>query len=166
DPYNRTRAERNFRPGVVVKLCTTMQIEALPQDEIALLLQDGHGKTVTCVIFCPDFWIYQYHGGLRTKLCSYELGQKIQISIQADVIENRVYLEAQCGEAQGSRRDSTGASVDRLERVVFTSKYDLPFQGLEENGKFGNLGNLPNADERCAETQFFIMELYVETIEE
>lgn len=72
---------------------------------------------------------------------------------------------ARCGESAGEKKGNLGASAWQAERILFATKYSLPFQGLEDNGKDGTIGDLPGADEKHEETRLFILELECRTIE-
>ena len=49
-----------------------------------------------------------------------------------------------------------------LERILFSSKDILPFNTVEDCGKWGDLGNLEFADQKLPESLFFISSLSVE----
>jgi hypothetical protein len=53
------------------------------------------------------------------------------------------------------------ASVRQLERILFASKAILPWQTLNDCGKWGDLGDLPGADKPTKETRFAIGRLSV-----
>lgn len=166
DLYNRTRAMRCFRPGSLVKAVVRLMVEALPRDKFSMFLQDGHGQNIISAVVRSDGWICMRNAGLETPLCEYRTGQEIEISIMTDAVENRVWVEAFCGQNHGKAAGYAAASVYQLERMVFATKYDLPFQGLEVNGRNGDIGCLPGADEKQPETVVYLRTVEIETVEE
>ena len=53
-------------------------------------------------------------------------------------------------------------SVYTIERILFASKDILPFNTVEDCGKWGDLGNLEQADFKIPESNFYINNLLVE----
>lgn len=166
DPYDRTRAMRLFRSGSKVELETRLKVKNLSQSPFSLFLQDRKGQIAVCVLLRPDGWVCMHHGGLDTPLCRYSRNKEVRIRILADCVENCVKLSVFCNGEEKTVTGATAASVDEMERVVFATKYSLPWQGLEVNGKLGTIGDLPDADKRQEETAVSILELTVTTLEE
>ena len=166
DPYNRTRAMRLFRPGSLVEIKAKLKVGQVKSSGIAIFLQDRHGQNITSAVIRPDGWVYMRNAGLDNKLCRYERNEDLHIGIKADAVENRVTVTASCAGEEGSKSGYAAASVYQLERILFTTKYSLPFQGLEANGRNGDIGNLPDADTKTEETVFWIVDLETETVYE
>ena len=166
DPYDRTRAMRLFRAGVKVEVNTTLKVKKTFQDSVSLFLQDRKGQTVISVILRPDRWVCMHNGGMDIPLCQYSLNQKVEIRIVADCVENCAEIGVSCGQEENTVIKATAASVHEMERMVFATKYSLPWQGLEVNGAKGTIGNLPDAEQKQKETAFSILNLAVRTLEE
>lgn len=156
DPYDRTRAMRMFRPGYVVNVKAKIVVEQLNENRIAVLVQDRRGANMASVVICPEGVVCLHQGGFDTPLCSWSKDHEIVISVTADCVENRVKAEAACNGSSGCAEGYAAASVTKVERVVFATKYTLPWQGLEVNGRNGDIGNLPGADEKRPETVFYV----------
>lgn len=159
DPYDRTRATRMLQPGYVVNVRAKITVEQLVENRIAVLLQDRRGSNMVSVVICPDGKVCLHQGGLDTTLCSWSKNVEIEISVTVDCVENKVKAEAFCGGSNGMAEGYAAASVTKVERVVFATKYELPWQGLEANGRNGDIGNLTGADEKLPETVFYVEEL-------
>lgn len=170
DPYNRTRAMRKFRPGKRVKISARLVSEGIWTRKAAVFVQDISGQNLVSLVLRPDRKGQGGHvclrqGGYETALCRFLPGKEIGLSMEINCIVNKMEVTARCGESAGERKDNLGASAWQAERILFATKYSLPFQGLEDNGKDGTIGDLPGADEKHEETRLFILELECRTIE-
>ncbi len=168
DPYNRTRAMRKFRPGKAVKIFARLMVERLASQKAAVSVQDVSGQNLVNIVLRQDQGgrggqVCLRLGGYETPLCRFLPEEEIELSIEVDCVGNKVKVSARCGDSEGEKRDNTGASAWQAERIVFLTKYSLPFQGLEDNGKDGTIGDLPDADKRHEETRLFILELNCRT---
>lgn len=166
DPYNRTRAMRLFKPGIMVEISAKLKVESLTKERISMFIQDRKGQNISSIVICPDGQVYLHNGGFDTYLCNYEVGKELILRVLVDCVENQVKITALCDGEGKTISSSTAASVFQAERILFSTKYDLPWQGLEINGKLGTIGNLPDADQKHELTSFCIMELRTHTIEE
>ena len=166
DPYDRTRAMRLFRAGTRVEVETRLKVKKISQSPVSLFLQDRKGQTVASVLLRQDGWICMHNGGFDTLLSRYSLNEEVRIWITADCVENSVELCIFCNGEEKKVAGATAASVHEIERIVFATKYSLPWQGLEVNGKLGTIGDLPDSDQMQEETAFSILELSVRTLEE
>ncbi len=153
DPYDRTRAMRLFRPGSLVKIETAISVDQIGKERGCVTVQSRDGQNLATVLITPDGNLYFHNGGYDTLLFSDILGKEVKLSITVDCVENRIELSAVCGGEEKSVKASMAASVFQAERILFATKYQLPWQGLEHNGKLGNLGNLPEADVMHPETR-------------
>lgn len=166
DPYNRTRAMRMLKPGRKVEITAVFQVKAVYGEPVSVLVQDRHGQTITCVLCREDETLWVHQGGTGTYLCRYRPDQDIELVFLIDTVENEMRIETACGEERGQVVGYTAVSAEQVERILFTTKYTLPFQNLEINGKNGDIGNLPGADEKIPETIVVIKRLNSKTLEE
>lgn len=80
----------------------------------------------------------------------------MDIKIEANCFTNNFTLtitqngETSCKEFRFSN------SVYTLERILFTTKDTLPFNTIEDCGKWGDLGDLENADVKLAESRYYV----------
>ncbi len=166
DPYDRTRAMRLFRPGSLVEITARIQVDAVGKDRLALEVQDQTGQKLAAVLFDAAGYVSLHNGGFDTLLLRNVLGKEVKLSFLVDCVEDRVKISAVCGEEEKTITTSIGGSAEQAERILFATKYELPWQGLETNGKLGTIGNLPNADEKHPETICHIRQLTTKTLEE
>lgn len=165
DPYDRTRAMRLFKPGTLIAVTVRLRVEQLVKGRAALYIQDRKGQNLISVVISPEGWVAMHNAGYDTPLCSWKPGEEIKIQMTVDCVENRVKTAAFC---QGEGKEVGGyaaASSEGVERILIATKYDLPWQGLEVNGKDGTMGNLPGADEKQKETVVSILEVITKTLE-
>lgn len=166
DPYDRTRAMRLFRPGSLVKIETAILVDCVGKDRACAAVQSRDGQNLATVLINPDGDLYFHNGGYDTLLFSDILGKEVTLSMTVDCVKNLVELSAACGGEQKSVKAGMAASVFQADRILFATKYQLPWQGLEHNGKLGNIGNLPEADRMHQETRILLRFLRTKTLEE
>lgn len=166
DPYDRTRAMRLFAPAAQVSL----HMEACVCSELlypcCIYIEDKSGQRICRLLFYPDHRISLNNIGYDNDICFYEINEKNVIDIQVDCVENSVVLCILTGTGAYTRTQPTAVSTKMAERIVFATKDSLPWQYLRTNGKLGNIGNLPGADEKHRETVFDIYNLSVQWGEE
>jgi len=159
DPYNRVRAERLFQQLEKVRIKVRIQISRLSRDKITLLVQDQKGQNALILVLKPDGKACINAGGVDQPVCVYRMGQVLEVDILIRCRDFTYTVRvSEAGDAAGLEMESTrlniigeksgllGACVKNVERFVMTSKYNLPFQSLEVNGKAGNIGDLKDAD--------------------
>lgn len=166
DPWQRTRAMRILKSASRIRVRLELEISRISEQPAAIFLQDRHGQNAVSLVFRPDGCIALRSGGADAVLCHYRNGKRIQAELIVDTVANEVLAHVVCGEEEGEKKVPSSASVCEIERILFTTKYTLPYQGLEVNGKLGNIGNLPNADKRIPETAFWIMQVEETVLEE
>lgn len=161
DPYNRTRAMRLFRPSEAVKISLKLRAIKIYGSGVRIELQDRKGQTVVNFVLHEDGKLYFRNAGLNVELCPWKKENDLLLTFSVDCVENRVNILAKCGDNEKQISSATAASADCVERLVISSKYSLPWQGLEHHGKLGTIGNLPDADVKHEETEIFLMEVKV-----
>lgn len=164
DPFDRTRAMRLFVPAALVKISFAITVRSVGMGHGAVLLQDRKGQNVGSIVFSQDA-AYLHNTGFNRLLCRYEPGNELRMEIICDCVKNEMEVKVESGTENQILKVSTAASAERIERVVFATKYELPWQGLEVSGRKGTIGNLPGADIRQKETVLDIGYLKTETFE-
>lgn len=160
DPYNRIRAERIFAESSFVKLCLDLEIEEITRDKAMVSVQTRNGQNVFSLVFTSGGEMAVRTGGRDQKLGRYETNRKLGINLMLDGGECRYALEITQGDQQFLKKGATGAA-GLAERVVAATKYSLPFQGLEDNGRNGDIGDLPDADRPVSKNAIRIHRLSV-----
>ncbi len=147
DPYDRCRAMRVFP----AKEAFTAQIELSADgkdDRTAFTVdvQDDRGCPALRFYFRNDGMVIVKNGGRYDEFCAYEKGKPLTVTLRGNRYRNRYTVEL----AQNGKTAKAGfnfnLSVKSLERILFTSKTTLPFNTLEDCGKWGDLGDLEAAD--------------------
>ncbi|MBS5284136.1 MAG: hypothetical protein KHY46_09745 [Clostridiales bacterium] len=165
DPYDRTRVMRLFRPGVLVRAALKIRPIAVHTNGVRIEIQDVTGQTVANFVLRENHKVYFRNAGSDVELCQWKENTDLYLEFTVDCVENKLDIIACCEKNEKRLSSMSAASVDKVERLVIASKYDLPWQGLEVHGKGGNIGNLPGADEKQLRTEFYIMEVKICTIE-
>ena len=166
DPYDRVRAWRILKPASCVRLSFTLQAESVaPGTAILVALQDRHGSVPGRILLQDDGRILVRSGGVDNPVARWRAGAWLTCSWQADCVANRLHLTID----QDDKRLYDGqaafsASVWQIERILFASKADLPFQTLEDCGRYGTLGDLAGADTPVGPTVLAIGQLGSKTL--
>ncbi len=165
DPYNRVNAERMFVPAVVTRIDTKVMVEKLFDPSVFTIeLQDCHGACPVKLIIRPDGVLYARIAGMDHEISSVKSSQWLDISIMADCVKNRAFIQVAQETKVDEKEIAFAQSVHRLERIVYRTKEILPFQNLEANGKYANIGNLPDADESHPACEIYIQTLKTRTL--
>ncbi len=157
DPCDRARAMRVFPEKE--RFAMSMRVKADGQDEktsYTIDVEDRHGSGAIRLYFANDGNIVVKNGGRYDVFCPYEKGEWMQIRVAADRFENTYTVAVEQNGKQYSKTFHFNLSVRSLERILFTSKKTLPFNTLEDCGKWGDLGNLPGADTKLKEGTFCV----------
>lgn len=165
DPYNRTRAMRLFKPGALVKIRLELCPAAVHSEGIRIEVQDQRGQTAANFVLRGDGKLYVRNGGLDRELCGWKRGESLKLEFTVDCVMNQLDILARCKEEEARFSAALAVSAEQVERLVVSGRYSLPWQGLEANGKMGNIGNLPGADRKQPVTEVYIMGLQTRTIE-
>lgn len=163
DPYDRVRAMRLFAPADLVRLSFSLRVETVsPGTSVVIELQDRHGSVPVRIKVNGDGQIAVRSGGVDFPAVQDSARRWLTIDLQADCRKNRCtvqILDRKILLYSGSAAFS--ASIRQLERILFASKAVLPWQTLDDCGKWGDLGDLPGADQPADETCFAIGHLSV-----
>jgi len=167
DPYNRAFAERMLVPAAVVRLDTAFTIEQLEKPSaFTIELCDRHGVCPVKLIARPNRRLYAHIGGMDHQICDINYGQRTEITITADCVKNHAVIRVTCGLNVTEKEVVFAQPVHQVERIIYRTKETLPFQTLEHNGKNGDIGNLPDADEIHKASCIYIHSLKSKTIYE
>lgn len=157
DPYDRGRAMKVFKETPSVTLKTRIFLQpANEKSAFTIELQDKHGLVPVRFYFKSTGELIVKNGGRYSPFGTFSAKEWIALTIEADCYTNIFTLKLeQCKESrEKSFRFSN--SVYTVERILFTSKDILPFNTVEDCGKWGDLGNLEGADEKLPESCFYI----------
>ncbi len=152
DPYNRVRAERIFEPTNKVHLILKGMILELYKDKITMSIQSSDGQNLVQVVLDADNKIAVHNGGLDQLVGNYLSKKEIIIDLKIDCIECTYELVVLQDKNQYYKKGRIAVAVKEAERLVLSTKYTLPFQGLEVNGRNGDIGNLEGADQKHPKT--------------
>lgn len=161
DPYNRVRAERMFEPAAVVHIGLTLQIIQISEDKVTLCVESQDGQKLVQIVFCPDGQMAVRSGGRDLELGNYLYQEDMTLELLVDCAESTYSVTASQGRNLYQKSGQTGAAAKTAERFLFTTKYSLPFQGLEINGRNGDIGNLERPDREYPMTRACIKQLDV-----
>lgn len=161
DPYNRTRAERIFQASESIKLSIQMLVTAVHREPVSIQIQSFDGQILLSILFLPDGSTAVRIGGNSMKFGTWKPDKKLTLTLNVHCREYSYDVQIKQDETISFKKGSVGAAVRQAQRVVIASKYTLPFQGLEVNGRNGDIGNLPDADKPIEKTEFYISSLQV-----
>lgn len=161
DPYNRVRAERIYEPTDRVHLILKGMVLELRKEKITISIQSSDGQNLVQIVFDADKRIAVHNGGLDQLVGNYLSKEEIVIDLKIDCREFTYELEILQGTNRYHKKGNIVAAVTESERLVVSTKYTLPFQGLEVNGRNGEIGNLEGADQKHPKTSFCLYSLDV-----
>lgn len=147
DPYDRCRAMRVFPEKEAFE--ATMKVMANGQDDktsYTVEIQDRHGCEAVRFYFRNDGVVVVKNGGRYDEFCTYEKGQWMNITVRGNRYLNNYTVKIEQNGVVNEKKFKFNLSVYSVERILFTSKTTLPFNTLEDCGKWGDLGDLENAD--------------------
>lgn len=157
DPYDRARAMRTFPTTETVTIQTRVFLENNSKSSaLTIELQEAHGSVPVRFYFNHNGEIIVKNGGRYSPFGTYENGGWIDLTIQADCRTNIFTIGFKQGKEQQEKKFRFSTSVYSLERILFTSKDMLPFNTVEDCGKWGDLGDLPDADHKLVESRYYI----------
>lgn len=164
DPYDRSRAMRTFSETSIVTLKTKVLLEpADDASDFTIEVQNAKGLVPVRFFFKNDGSVIVKNGGRYSPFGTYEKGIWMDITIAANCYTNIFVVTLTQKEESRSKKFRFSNSVYTLERILFTSKDILPFNTIEDCGKWGELGNLENADVKLPESRYYIDYLTCET---
>lgn len=159
DLYNRTRAERVFEESGRVEIRLSLTVEHVYRDRIMLGVESGDGRRLFTLVWKADGEAAVRTGGRDRRLGGYTPGLESDYAITIDCRECTYEVVMTQGNREYREGGALGAAADSAGRLVIATKYDLPFQGPEVNGRDGDIGDLPGADRPVERNSVYISRL-------
>lgn len=157
DPYDRSRAMRTFSRSEAVTIDTRVFLEPnADSSAFTIELQETHGAVPVRFYFKNSGEIIVKNGGRYSPFGTYKKSEWLELTITADCLTNIFTIEFKQESEQRHKKFRFSASVYTIERILFTSKDILPFNTVEDCGKWGDLGNLKDADNKISESRYYI----------
>lgn len=147
DPYDRCRAMAVFPEKEAFE--ASMRIFADGQDDktaYTFEVQDRHGCEAVRFYFRNDGMVVVKNGGRYDEFCTYEKGLWMHITVRGNRYLNTYSVRIEQDGVVNEKKFKFNLSVNSVERILYTSKTTLPFNTLEDCGKWGDLGDLEHAD--------------------
>lgn len=162
DPYDRSRAMRVF-PAYERCVTEALIVPAGISDKTAYTvdMEDESGRVAVRFIFNNKGEIIVKNGGRYDFFVAYEKNVPLKFMVEVNCNTNKFVLSVAQKDMEESGTFALSNSVYNVQRILFTSKTTLPFNDLEDCGKYGDLGNLPGADERHEKGRLLIKSLDV-----
>lgn len=162
DPYDRARAMRVF-PAYETCMVKAVIVPAGISDKTAYTvdMEDESGRVAVRFIYNNKGEIIVKNGGRYDFFTTYEKNVPLKFKVEVNCNTNKFVLSITQKDMNESGTFALSNSVYNVQRILFTSKTTLPFNDLEDCGKYGDLGNLPGADERHEEGRLLIKSLDV-----
>ncbi len=147
DPYDRCRAMRVFPEKEIFEAVLRLMPEG--QDDrtaFTVELQDRRGSEAVRFYFRNDGMIVVKNGGRYDTFCPYEKGKWMTVTVKGNRYTNQYTIKTEQEGKVHQGRFKFNLSVCSVERLLFASKTTLPYNTLEDCGKWGELGDLEQAD--------------------
>lgn len=163
DPYDRARAMCTFKESELIKVNTRLYLNGQHEKaNFTIEIMEGHGSVPIRFYFKSNGDIVVKNGGRYSPFGTYQPKEWLDVTITANCFTNIFTITLKQGMTERSKNFRFSTSVYTLERILFTSKDILPFNTVEDCGKWGDLGNLELADQKLPESNFYINNLTVE----
>ena len=162
DPYDRGRAMRTFPAYEGLEIYSKVYIDSRDEkSEFTLEVQDQYGQSAIRFYFTNNGWLIVKNGGRYDTVWNYQKQAWMDIRIKANCLTNEFLIEIQQEQEVFRKKFRFSLSVHTLERILFTTKKSLPWNTVEDCGKWGDLGNLKDADKKLCESTYYISTLEV-----
>ncbi len=147
DPYDRCRAMRVFPEKEAFEAAMRLMPEgADDKTAFTVEMQDRRGSAAVRFYFRNDGTVIVKNGGRYDEFCTYEKGQWLDVTVRGNRYQNTYTVKLMQNGIVHEAKFKFNLSVFSVERILFTSKTTLPFNTLEDCGKWGDLGDLKDAD--------------------
>lgn len=154
-----------FKESERVKLSTRVYLNGQHEkSNFTIEVMEGHGNVPVRLYFKSNGEIVVKNGGRYSPFGSYQTKEWLDITITANCLTNIFSVTLKQGLNERTKNFRFSASVYTVERILFASKDILPFNTVEDCGKWGDLGNLEQADIKLPESHFYIDNLSVEEL--
>lgn len=165
DPYDRGRAMRTFPAYAVLNLNTRIYLDSRSAaSEFTIELQNQYGMAAVRLYFTNKGELIVKNGGRYDTVHTVKMGTWMDLALKANCLTNQFFVSISQDGKVFEQMFRFSLSVDTLERILYTTKASLPFNTVEDCGKYGDLGNLEHADEKLAESTYYISTLNVEEL--
>ncbi len=163
DPYDRGRAMRSFPTYEALELNTRIYLDSQAEkSEFTIEIQDQYGQAAVRLYFTNSGDLIVKNGGRYDTVWSCRQKEWMDITIKANCLTNQFQVSIKQGEEVFRKNFRLSLSVYNLERVLFSTKSNLPFNTVEDCGKWGDLGDLADADTKLEESTYYISSVKVE----
>lgn len=157
DPYDRGRAMRIFKESPVTTLKTRLYLSsASDASTFTIEVQQGNGLVPVRLYFKNNGEIVVKNGGRYDIWGTYEKDQWFELTIEANCFTNLFTVTINQNSVNRSKNFRFSNSVYTVERILFASKDILPFNTIEDCGKYGDLGDLEHADLKLPTSHYYI----------
>lgn len=148
EPYDRPRALRIFEQAEEIRLTIEVRLDKISEKSgLVIEVQDDGGRTPVRIRFKEDGCFYVRTGGRDEHAGRYQLGVWMELVIVADCKKNRFCLATLQEDKETHHRNyKFSQSVSTLSRILFTTKTILPWNTLEDCGKYGDMEDLPESE--------------------
>ena len=163
DPYDRGRAMRVFPAYEALTLKTRIYLDSKADaSQFTIELQNQYGMDAVRLYFTHKGDLVVKNGGRYDTVHKVNMGEWLDLTIKANCLTNQFLVSISQGDNSFEQKFRFSLSVDDLERILYTTKSSLPFNTVEDCGKYGDLGDLEHADEKLAESLYYISTLEVQ----
>lgn len=157
DPYDRARAMRVFKETPIVRLKSRVYLHpASEKSSFTVEVQNASGLVPVRFYFKNSGEVIVKNGGRYSPFGMFQSDEWMELTIEANCFTNIFTLTIEQNGVSRSKNFRFSNSVYTLERILFTSKDILPFNTIEDCGKWGDLGDLENADIRLPKSCYYI----------
>ena len=160
DPCDRCRAMRimpeyrKFRAEMLIAVNILDERTAYTID-----FEDIEGKNPVRIIFRKNNEMIVKNGGRYDFFTNYISGKEARLIIEASCGTNQFKVEFEQKQIHCKETFQFSNSVSKVQRILYSSKTTLPFNTLEDCGKWGDLGDIAGADEKMSESRLYISKL-------
>lgn len=165
DPYDRGRAMRTFPTCAALRANTRICLNSRAEKScFTIEIQNQYGMSPIRFYFTQKGELVVKNGGRYDTLCSIKMGVWMDVLVEANCLTNQFTLNLRQENFTFEKAFRFSLSVDTLERILYTTKASLPFNTLEDCGKWGDLGDLEDADVPLVESSYYIASLEITEI--
>lgn len=163
DPYDRARAMRVFPAYEALTVKTRVYLDSKSEaSQFTLELQNQYGMAAVRLYFTAGGDLVVKNGGRYDTVYTACMGSWMDITIRANCLTNQFVVSINQNGNTFEKKFRFSLSVENLERILYTTKSNLPFNTVEDCGKYGDLGNLENADVELPQSTYYISTLEVQ----
>ena len=154
---------RSFPAYEALTLKTRIYLDSKADaSQFTIELQNQYGMDAVRLYFTSKGELVVKNGGRYDTVHTVNMGEWLDLTIKANCLTNQFLVSISQGDKSFEQKFRFSLSVDDLERILYTTKSSLPFNTVEDCGKYGDLGDLEHADEKLAESTYYISTLEVQ----